>query len=96
MSFRIRFGYFNIQNGSGLHKEAHFSSKSSGQPSDFASQNPQEPRFILGSFHLGISSSQVCPPAMVEDGACPGMSLVQAAGRRKMVRSRKGHTTAIF
>ena len=45
---------------------------------------------------LEISSSQVCPPAMVEGGAHPAMSLVQAAGRRKMGRSSKGHIPAIF
>lgn len=59
-------------------------------------KTPRSPDSFWVLSILGISSSQVCPPAMVEDGTHPAMSLVQAAGRRKTGRSRKGHTPAIF
>ena len=59
-------------------------------------KTPRNPDSFWVLSILGISSSQVCPPAMVEDGTHPAMSLVQAAGRRKTGRSRKGHTPAIF
>lgn len=59
-------------------------------------KTPRNPDSFWVLSILGISSSQVCLPAMAEDGARPGMSLVQAAERRKMARSRKGCTTGIF